>query len=115
GAGRILFRNMEQPQRIIGYEVAHSLVDEIDVMATDKARDAWNKIIARNRQKCGMPNTVGIATTPEGFKFAYERWKKDTVDGYELIQADTEENAHNLPDGYIDGLRASYPSNLLAA
>lgn len=115
GAGRILFRNMEQPQRIVGYEVAHSLVDEIDVMAADKARDAWNKIIARNRQKCGMKNTVGVATTPEGFKFVYDRWKKEPADGYELIQAKTEENAHNLPAGYIDSLRSSYPSNLLAA
>jgi hypothetical protein len=115
GAGRILFRNMEQPQRIVGYEVAHSLVDEIDVMAADKARDAWNKIIARNRQSCGMPNTVGVATTPEGFKFVYDRWKKAPADGYELIQAKTEENAHNLPDGYIESLRNSYPANLLAA
>lgn len=115
GAGRILFRNMEQPHRIVGYEVAHSLIDEIDTMAADKARDAWNKIIARNRQKCGMPNTVGVATTPEGFKFVYERWKRDPKPGYELIQAKTVENAHNLPEGYIDSLRASYPSNLLAA
>lgn len=115
GAGRILFRNMEQPHRIVGYEVAHSLVDEIDIMAADKARDAWNKIIARNRQKCGMENTVGVATTPEGFKFVYDRWKKAPAPGYELIQAKTAENAHNLPDGYIDSLRSSYPSNLLAA
>lgn len=115
GAGRILFRNMEQPQRIVGYEVAHSLVDEIDVMPTDKARDAWNKIIARNRQKCGMPNTVGVATTPEGFKFAYERWKKEPVDGYELIQASTYENEHNLPEDYIPGLVATYPANQIEA
>lgn len=115
GAGRIIFRNMEQPHRIVGYEVAHSLVDEIDIMATDKARDAWNKIIARNRQTCGMPNTVGVATTPEGFKFVYERWKKNPVDGYELIQAKTSENAHNLPPDFITTLRDTYPSNLLQA
>ena len=115
GAGRIVFRNMEQPDRIVGYEVAHSLVDEIDTMPTDKARSAWNKIIARNRQKCGMPNTVGVATTPEGFKFVYERWQKSPAAGYVLFRAKTEENAANLPDGYIDNLRASYPSNLLAA
>ena len=115
GAGRILFRNMEQPHRIIGYEVAHSLVDEIDTMATDKARDAWNKIIARNRQKCGMPNSVGVATTPEGFKFVYDRWQRDPAPGYELIRAKTEENAANLPPDYIQGLRDTYPSNLLAA
>lgn len=115
GAGRILFRNMEQPHRIVGYEVAHSLVDELDILPTDKARDAWNKIIARNRQKCGMENTVGVATTPEGFKFVYERWKKNPVEGSELIQADTEENAANLPAGYIEGLRSNYSSALLEA
>lgn len=115
GMGRIVFRNMEQPDRIVGYEVAHSLVDEIDTMTTDKARQAWNKIIARNRQKCGMPNTVGVATTPEGFKFVYERWQKNPPPGYIMFKAKTEENAANLPAGYIDNLRASYPSNLLAA
>lgn len=115
GAGKIIFRNMEQPDRIVGYEVAHSLVDEIDIMAAEKAKQAWNKIIARNRQKCGMRNTVGVATTPEGFKFVYERWKKAPAPGYVLFQAKTEENAANLPEGYIDGLRASYPSNLLQA
>lgn len=115
GAGRIIFRNMEQPHRIVGYEVAHSLVDEIDIMAADKARDAWNKIIARNRQKCGMPNTVGVATTPEGFKFVYERWKKSPAEGYELIQARTSENAANLPPDFIKRLQDSYPAPLLAA
>lgn len=115
GAGRIVFRNMEQPDRIVGYEVAHSLVDEIDTMATDKARNAWNKIIARNRQKCGMPNTVGVATTPEGFKFVWERWQKDPAPGYVLYRAKTEENAANLPPDYIGNLRKSYPPNLLLA
>ena len=115
GAGRLIFRNMEQPERIVGYEVAHSVVDEIDIMPTDKARNAWNKIIARNRQKCGMPNTVGVATTPEGFKFVYERWERNPAQGYRLFRASTEDNAHNLPDGYIDNLRNSYPANLLAA
>jgi hypothetical protein len=115
GAGRIVFRNMEQPDRIVGYEVAHSLVDEIDIMTADKARAAWNKIIARNRQKCGMANTVGVATTPEGFKFVYDRWQKDPAPGYVLYRAKTEENAEHLPAGYIDNLRSSYPPNLLAA
>lgn len=115
GAGRILFRNMEQPHRIIGYEVAHSVVDEIDTMPTDKARDAWNKIIARNRQKCGMPNTVGVATTPEGFKFVYERWAKSPAPGYVLFRAKTMDNAAHLPPDYIPNLQNSYPANLLAA
>jgi hypothetical protein len=115
GAGRIVFRTMENPQRIVGYEVAHSIVDELDTLPTEKAREAWNKIIARNRQKCGMGNTVAVATTPEGFRFVYERWVKDKKPGYVLFHAKTMDNAGNLPDGYIDNLRASYPSSLLSA
>ena len=69
GAGRILFRSMSNPEAIVGYEVAHSICDELDTLPTEKAREVWNKIIARNRQQCAIPNTVGVATTPEGFRF----------------------------------------------
>lgn len=115
--GRLIFRTMDTPERIIGYEVADSLVDELDTLPLEKARDAWNKIISRNRQKKpdGSLNTVGVATTPEGFRFVYDRWVKNTAPGYRIIRAATQSNARNLPDGYIDSLRASYPSNLLAA
>lgn len=115
GAGRIVFRNMEQPDRIVGYEVAHSLVDELDTLTADKAERAWNKIIARNRQPCGMPNTVAVATTPEGFRFVYERWAKNPAPGYVLFRARTEDNAANLPADYIQNLRSTYPANLLVA
>ena len=114
-AGRIVFRTMENPHRIIGYEVAHSIVDELDTLTTEKAREVWNKIIARNRQKCGMANTVAVATTPEGFRFVYERWVKNKAPGYVLYRAKTMDNAAHLPDGYIDNLRNSYPANLLMA
>lgn len=115
GAGRIVFRTMEQPHRIVGYEVAHSIVDELDTLPLEKAREVWNKIIARNRQKCGMGNTVAVATTPEGFRFVYERWIKNPAPGYVLFRAKTMDNAANLPPGYIENLQASYPANLLAA
>lgn len=116
-AGSIIFRTMDNPERIIGYEVADSLVDELDTLPEDKAREAWNKIISRNRQKKpdGSLNTVGVATTPEGFRFVYDRWQRNPASGYRIIKASTMSNSRNLPAGYIDSLRASYPSNLLAA
>lgn len=116
-AGSIIFRTMDNPERIIGYEVADSLVDELDTLPIDKARDAWNKIISRNRQKKpdGSLNSVGVATTPEGFRFVYDRWQRNPAPGYRIIKASTMSNARNLPDGYIQSLRDSYPSNLLAA
>lgn len=119
--GQILFRTMDNPERIVGYEVADSGVDELDTLKTEDARQSWNKIISRNRQKKpdGSLNTVAVGTTPEGFRFVYERWKRNEEaskkDGYELIRAPTSSNLRNLPKGYIESLQATYPSNLLAA
>jgi hypothetical protein len=59
-------------------------------------------------------NTIGVTTTPEGFRFVYETWKRDPKEGYEIIQAPTASNPH-LPAGYIDSLRDAYPDNLLDA
>jgi hypothetical protein len=117
GAGEIIFRTMDTPERIVGYEVADSLVDELDTLPTDKAKGVWQKLLARNRQRKpdGAPNTAAVATTPEGFRFVYERWGKSPPPGYKLIRASTLSNARNLSDGYIQSLRDSYPENLLAA
>tara|TARA_R110000868_G_scaffold329923_1_gene590852 strand:+ start:239 stop:1486 length:1248 start_codon:yes stop_codon:yes gene_type:complete len=112
----IIFRTMDNPDAIVGYEVGDSMVDELDTLPKDKARDAWNKIIARNRQKKKVGiNTVAVGTTPEGFRFVYEKWAKDPTESYELIKAPTYSNKKNLPDGYIEALRETYPSNLLQA
>lgn len=119
--GRVIFRTMDNPDRIVGFEVAHSILDELDTLPVEKARNVWNKVIARNRQKArtadgrDVPNTVAVATTPEGFRFVWDRWVKNKAPGYELFRAKTMDNAGNLPSGYIDNLRNSYPTTLLAA
>jgi len=119
--GRIIFRTMDNPDRIVGYEVAHSICDELDTLPIEKARNVWNKVIARNRQKAytvdgqPIPNSVAVATTPEGFRFVHERWVRNKAPGYALFRAITLDNAANLPDGYIENLQNSYPSALLAA
>ncbi len=117
GFGMVIARTMDSPERIVAYEVADSIADELDTLKVDKARDVWNRIIARNRQKKpdGSLNTVAVATTPEGFRFVYERWKKDPKPGYRLIKASTYSNAANLPDGYVDSLKSGYPANLQLA
>ena len=113
---QIIFRTMENPDTIVGYEVGDSLVDELDTLPTQKASEVWNKIIARNRQKKpdGTQNTVAVGTTPEGFRFVYDKWMKNRTESYELIKAPTYSNPH-LPAGYVDSLRETYPSNLLNA
>jgi hypothetical protein len=115
--GQIIFRTMDTPERIIGYEVADSLVDELDTLPTDKAREVWQKIVARNRQKKpdGSENTAAVATSPEGFRFVYDTWVKNPKPGYQVIKAKTESNIAHLQPGYIDTLKAIYPTALLQA
>jgi len=109
-AGRILFRTMEKPERIVGYEVGHSILDEIDTLPIDKAEAVWNKVIARNRTKLfgGFPNTVGVVTTPEGFRFVWKRWVKNAKKGYKLFKAKTLDNAAHLPADYVENLTNTY-------
>jgi hypothetical protein len=117
GGGKIILRTMDTPELIVGYEVGDSVIDELDTLKTDKAGDIWRKIVARNRQKKtnGRRNTVAVVTTPEGFRFVYNNWKRKPFAGSKLITASTYTNAINLPDGYIDSLKATYPDTMLAA
>tara|TARA_R110002020_G_scaffold94585_4_gene227430 strand:- start:347 stop:1570 length:1224 start_codon:yes stop_codon:yes gene_type:complete len=139
--GNIICRSLSNPSRIIGYEVFRSHVDELDTLRPALAEDAWNKVIARNRQpvykldssfnrilrpdwRTRDPltdgyfetelNRVSGYTTPEGFMFAYKRWVKEGGTEYAIYRASTYSNPH-LPDGYIQGLLDTYPEQLIEA
>ena len=114
--GTIICRSMDNPETIIGFKIARALVDEIDTLTAAKAETAWLKIIARLRLKIdGVVNGIGVTTTPEGFKFVYQTFKKDPSASYSMVQASTQENAEYLPDDYIKTLVESYPPQLIAA
>ena len=116
GYGTIYFRSMDNPERIVGYEHADADIDELDTLKTDNAERVWMQILSRNRQhkESGEPNTIGVTTTPEGFRFVYRAWKQNPKAGYEIIQAPTSSNPH-LPKDYIDSLKDIYPTHLLDA
>jgi PBSX family phage terminase large subunit len=122
--GRIIFRSLENPSRIIGYEVHHSHVDELDTLEEDKAEEAWMKVLSRNRKRIhnGTMNTVSAYTTPEGFRFTYKRWHKQRLEDikkkgrsdYELIKGSTYDNPF-LDPSYVENLESSYPKELINA
>jgi len=116
GYGTVFFRSMDNPERIIGYEHADADIDELDTLKPENAARVWQQILSRNRQykPTGEPNTIGVTTTPEGFRFVYKAWKQEPKAGYEIIQAPTSSNPH-LPSDYIDNLKDIYPSHLLEA
>ena len=111
GYGTIILRSYDRPERIVAYEVAHSIVDELDTLPKDKAALVWRKISERNRQKCSFPagNTIGCVTTPDqGYSgFVYQKWVKSLQDGYQVIKSPTDSNPF-LPDGYIQQILDNY-------
>lgn len=109
GYGSIIFRSYDNPDRIVAYEVADSIVDELDTLKKEDAAKVWRKITERNRQKSPMGNTIGCVTTPDQgiHGFIYHKWVKTAKAGYELIKAPTSSNPY-LPDDYIDQIRANY-------
>ncbi|OOR86644.1 hypothetical protein B0181_11640 [Moraxella caviae] len=116
GYGQIICRSMDNPDNIVGFEIADAVIDELDTLKTEHASNAWNKSIARCRQRKpdGKPNTAAVGTTPEGFRFCYDRWVKNGGEHYKLYRAPTASNPY-LPPSYIESLRASYPPKLLDA
>lgn len=109
GFGSIIFRSYDRPERIIAYEVAHSICDELDTLKKDKAEVVWRKITERNRQVRDVTNTIGLVTTPDqGINgFVYEKWEKKKQDGYVLYRASTTSNPYLSPD-YVDQIRENY-------
>ena len=118
--GDFILRTLDNPARIVGYETYRAHIDELDTLKKDHAKEAWIKIIARNRQipegftKDTVFNRASVYTTPEGFRFVYERWVKDIKPSYGLIQASTLSNPYLSAD-YVQSLRESYPANLIEA
>ena len=133
-------RSMEHPSRIVGFDINHALIDEIDTMKKEKADQAWKKIIARlsssgfDEQRLYdeevnadlviealEENTVDFTTTPEGFGWVYDLFVKqlkgdeDLQRYYGIVHASTKQNAKNLAKGYIESLYATYPPNLVDA
>lgn len=114
--GTVICRSMDNPKTIVGFKISRALCDELDVLDKVKAKDAWNKIIARMRLViAGEMNSIGVTTTPEGFKFVYEQFYKDPTASYSMVQASTYENEMFLPPDYIASLRETYDDDLIEA
>lgn len=114
--GTTICRSMDDPGSIVGFKIARAMVDEIDILAKEKAEAAWRKIIARMRLVVpGVVNGIGVTTTPEGFRFVYDTFARDPGRDYSMVQASTYENEEFLPPDYIQSLRDTYPQELIDA
>ena len=115
GYGSIYLRSYDNPDRFIAFEVAHSIVDEIDSadVPVDKAELIWRRVTERTRQKNRNGNSIGAVTSPDHgtHGFVYNRWVRNATDRQQLIKAKTTDNPF-LPVGYVDQIRENYDDTL---
>lgn len=109
GYSSIIFRSMSEPENIVGYEVAYSLIDEADLINKQKMQIAYDKILGRNRAIEGA--NVDMVSTPEGFGFLYE---KVNTGRFKVVRAKTSDNKF-IPESYIESLKEQYSPELLRA
>jgi hypothetical protein len=103
---RILFRSLDEYERLRGTNLAWFGVDEM----TYTTEASWMRLEGRLRDP-KAPVLCGFGVwTPKGFDWVYRRFKSEPVAGYEVIEAQPYENRHLLervPDFY-ERLKASY-------
>jgi len=109
GPVKILCVSAENYTRIVGYEASFIGIDEADTIDHEVAHAMWKKFIGRLRGK-GKVKQLFIATTPEGFKFAYDTFGTDKAKQDErkhMIKAKTTDNP-NIDPEYIEDMLKDY-------
>lgn len=116
GYGKVFFRSMTKPETIIGFSILDCFLDELDVIPEAQASLVVDKFISRMRQKVtGKRNQMYLISSPEGFKYMYNNFEKTPLADSELIRMSTYSNSANLPDDYIDTMKAKYPMSMIEA
>jgi hypothetical protein len=103
---RILFRAVEEFERLRGTNLAWFGVDEL----TYAPEEAWLRLEGRLRDPTAARLAGFAVWTPKGHDWVYRRFMATPVDGYEVVLARAFENRHLLekvPDFY-ERLRSSY-------
>ena len=103
---RILFRAVEEFERLRGSNLAWFGVDEL----TYTSEGAWLRLEGRLRDPKATRLCGFAVWTPKGFDWVYERFVANPVAGYETVIAKPFENRFllkQIPD-YYERLRSSY-------
>lgn len=113
--GEIWMRSMDEPDSIVSYSVGYSIVDEVDLVHSNRREDAMKRISGRNSFKKATPNSIDFVCTPEGFGYMYDFFVRKSNHNKVLLKLSTLDNSVNLGDGYIQGLREQYTPDQLKA
>jgi DNA replication protein DnaC len=107
-------RSSDVPEALTGKNLTDVIIDEYDKKhSVQHQKDVWKECISRTRE--AALGTVGVVTTPEGYKNTYELWGEcdyKEKKNFKLIRAKTYDNFFNPPD-YVENLREQYSAELV--
>lgn len=109
----ILLASMDRPERIVGYNLAWFICDEIDTLPLGKAKNVWDK--ANGRLRVGNFRQGAVVGTPESLNFLYKFWQEEPPsEHYKLYRASSLENPF-LPDDFFQTMYDSYGEKAIQA
>lgn len=114
--GQIHLKSYHDINSLIGYEHGYCIIDEIDTLPTNEAREVFRAIYERNRTRLpnGNPNRIDFVSTPEGYYFLYDFFKKHAGNDRTYIRARTDDNTY-LPSDFAEGMSVGLTENQLKA
>jgi len=99
----IIFRTMENPERLRGANLAWFALDEL----TYTREEAWTRILGRLRHPEASRLGGCAVWTPKGYDWVHRRFVERQSPEYRLVQATPRENTH-LPADFYDQLKEAY-------
>lgn len=99
----VIFRSMENPERLRGPNLAWFALDEL----TYTREDAWTRMLGRLRHPEATRLCGCAVWTPKGFDWVYNRFVESRPADHLLVQATPKENIH-LPADFYEQLKRSY-------
>jgi PBSX family phage terminase large subunit len=125
--GKIFLKSLHDYSKIAGFEVIANFCDEMDILPTNNAIEAYHRLCARARLNSNNPKYKGqdvtfnfTSSTPEGYKMCYLLWdttgREESLpeDERDIIRMSTYSNPY-LAKSYISSLEKQYPPQLLQA
>ena len=98
----IIFRSLDDPAKLLSINLGWFYIDQAEEVSEEVFLTLLGRLRAVDTPQCW------ITGNPLGHNWIWHRFIHDPVPGNIIFNAKTEENIHNLPEGYIDSLKNNY-------
>jgi len=98
----IIFRSLDDPAKLLSINLGWFYIDQAEEVSEEVFLTLLGRLRAVSDPQCW------ITGNPLGHNWIWHRFIHDPVPGNIIFNAKTEENIHNLPEGYVDSLKNNY-------